>query len=211
LLTLDHLTVIAPTLKEGVKHVGDCLGIEVPFGTRHHYMGTHNHRLQLGKDVYLEIVALDPDGVDPGRPRWFGVNDPEQIRRDWEQGRRLKGWVAATAAIESAVLENPEFGEVVALPFDEPEFAFAIPTDGSLPSGGILPSLIDHRGDPTKMSDIPDLGARLVSFRLLHQEPEGIRATYDALNIDRPPETQAGSVFRYKAEIQTPNGLHILW
>jgi hypothetical protein len=65
LLKLDHLTVIAPTLSEAVSHVRDCLGLDVPFGSRHDYMGTHNHRLQLGNSVYLEIVALDPDGNDP--------------------------------------------------------------------------------------------------------------------------------------------------
>ncbi len=211
MLTLDHLTIISPTLIEGVEHVKDCLGIEVPFGTRHHYMGTHNHRLQLGQNVYLEIVALDPDGVDPGRARWFGVDDPDQVRSDWDEMRRLRGWVAAVSPIESLVRQQPQFGEVVPLPFNEPEFAFAIPADGSLPLGGVLPSLIDHRGDPTRMSDIPDLGARLMSFFVYHPEPEEIGATYNGLKIDRPPVARAGVVFRYEVEIATPDGLRTLW
>ena len=57
LLKLDHLTVIAPTLAEGVSHVQHCLDLDVPFGTRHDYMGTHNHRLQLGNSL-LEIVPI---------------------------------------------------------------------------------------------------------------------------------------------------------
>ena len=211
MLTLDHLTVIAPTLIEGVEHVHDCLGIEVPFGTRHHYMGTHNYRLQLGEKVYLEIVALDPDGINPGRARWFGVDDPSQVREDWEQGHRLRGWVAATTSIEEFVAHHPEFGEVVSLPFNEPEFAFAIPANGSLPLGGVLPSLIDHRDDATRMSDIPDLGARLISFVLQHPEPKEISATYYGLEIDRPPKIRAGAVFRYEAEIEMPDGLRTLW
>ncbi|MEL6127860.1 MAG: VOC family protein, partial [Pseudomonadota bacterium] len=202
MLSLDHLTIIAPTLREGVEHVRDCLGIDVPFGTRHLYMGTHNHRLQLGDGVYLEIVALDPDGVDPGRARWFGVDDAEQVRSDWEQNRRLRGWVAATTSIDGSVRQRSEFGDAVELPFDRPEFAFSIPADGSLPMGGVLPSLIDHRGDPTQMSGIPDAGARLMSFSLEHPHPEEIRAVYDSLKIDRPPEIRAGSVFRYEAQIE---------
>ncbi|WP_439710237.1 VOC family protein [Agrobacterium leguminum] len=63
MLKLDHLTVIAPTLAVGVAHVQRCLGLDVPFGTRHDYMGSHNHRLQLGNSVYLEIMALDPAGI----------------------------------------------------------------------------------------------------------------------------------------------------
>ncbi|MGO4676892.1 VOC family protein [Bosea sp. 2YAB26] len=45
MLTLDHLTVIAPTLVEGVAHVRSCLDLDVPFGQRHGYMGTYNHLL----------------------------------------------------------------------------------------------------------------------------------------------------------------------
>lgn len=79
MLKLDHITVIAPTLIEGVSHVQNCLDLEVPFGTRHDYMGTHNHRLQLGNNVYLEIVALDPAGTEPGRQRWFGLDNQEKV------------------------------------------------------------------------------------------------------------------------------------
>jgi len=211
MLALDHLTVVAPTLREGVAHVQDCLGLEVPFGTRHGYMGTHNHRLQLGDGVYLEIVAKDPDGVTPKRTRWFGVDDPVQVCEDWERGRRLRGWVAAAVRIEDLVAQYPAFGEVVPLPFSEPEFAFSIPVDGSLPQDGVLPSLIDHRDDPTKMSDIPDLGARLVSFALQHPEPEMVRTAYAELDIDRPPSVRFGPAMRYQAEIETSEGLRKLW
>lgn len=69
-------------LAEGVSHVRNCLGLDVPFGTRHEYMGTHNHRLQLGNSVYLEIVARDPNGIEPGRARRFGLDNQEQVRSD---------------------------------------------------------------------------------------------------------------------------------
>ena len=71
---LDHITVIAPTLGEGVMHVRDCLNLDIPFGARHTYMGTHNHRLQLGNRVYLEIVALDPNGKKPEEWRELSKN-----------------------------------------------------------------------------------------------------------------------------------------
>lgn len=203
MLTLDHLTVIAPTLHEGVDHVRACLDIDVPFGTRHDYMGTHNHRLQLGDGVYLEIVARDPDGMDPKRPRWFGLDNEDQVRADWDAGRRLRGWVAATTSIEALVAAHPAFGEVLGLPPSDPIFAFGIPRDGSLPLGGALPSLIDHHDDPTLMADIPDLGARLLSFTLDHPEPDVVAALYRELRIDRPPTIRAGTEIRYHAVIET--------
>lgn len=211
MLYLDHLTLVAPTLTEGVQHVKDCLGIEVPFGTKHYYMGTHNHRLQLGDNVYLEIVALDPDGTNPKRARWFGLDNQAKVREDWEQKQRLRGWVAATTSIDKVVSTRPEFGEVVSLPFNEPEFAFTIPVEGSLPMDGVLPSLIDHKDNPTEMSEIPDLGAQLISFTMRHPDPEKIESIYKELNINRPPEIRIGQSFRYEAVIKMPGGLCTLW
>lgn len=208
MLKLDHITVIAPTLTEGVAHVRDCLDIDVPFGTRHHYMGTHNHRLQLGDSVYLEIVALDPEGIEPGRARWFGLDNQEKVRSDWKEGRRLRGWVAGTDAIDSVVsTRRAIFGDKVLLPTVNPTFAFAIPEDGSLPLDGAAPSIIDHQGDPTSMASIPDLGARLRSLALEHPNPAAIETLYRELSIDRPPAIVAGPTLRYRAQIETPAGL----
>lgn len=208
MLKLDHLTVVAPTLAEGVAHVRSCLDLDVPFGQRHLYMGTYNHLLQLGDTVYLEIVALDPAGIEPGRRRWLGLDDQASVRRDWDAGRRLRGWVARTDRID-AVLAGREqiFGEKVAL---NASFDFSIPENGSLPLDGAMPSIIDRRGKARSMASIPDLGARLRSFSLEHPEPKKIAALYRALAIDRPPAVARGSVLRYLAEIETASGLREL-
>jgi len=215
MLKLDHLTIIAPTLADGVAHVRDCLGLVVPFGTRHLYMGTHNHRLQLGANRYLEIVALDPQGTNPPRARWFGLDDQEQVQADWAAGRRLRGWVANTPALAEILARHGAiFGESVPLPFAAPSFAFAIPSDGSLPLDGAVPSLIDHQGDPTSMAEIPDLGARLHAFTLEHPEADAIAALYRNLGRDLgiidPPHIVPGPELRYRARIDTPAGLREL-
>lgn len=208
---LDHLTVIAPTLAEGVAHVADCLGIDVPFGVRHSYMGTHNHRLQLGGSVYLEIVARDPEGFDPGRPRWFGVDDTAAVRAAWDAGQRLRGWVARTPDMDRSLAGRGDlFGAKAMLPWAAPSFAFSIPDDGGLPLDGAAPSLIDHRGDPTDLTEIPDLGARLLSLTLEHPDPEAIVALYRDLAIDRPPDVRRGPALRYRARIDTPKGVQEL-
>lgn len=205
MLRLDHLTVVAPTLAEGVSHVRSCLGLDVPFGVRHDYMGTHNHRLRLGGSVYLEIVALDPEETEPGRPRWFGLDDRERVRSDWDEGRRLRGWVAGTDAMDSLVLSHRAiFGDKVPLPGG---FDFAIPEDGSLPLDGAAPSLIGRRGLRESMAAIPDLGARLRSLTLEHPEPAAVERLYRELAVDRPPAVVPGPRLRYRARIETPGGL----
>ena len=208
MLKLDHITVIAPSLAEGVAHVRTCLDLDVPFGQRHASMGTHNHLLQLGDKVYLEIVALDPKVDAPGRPRWFGLDDQKKVRSDWDEGRRLRGWVARTDAID-AVIAGREgiFGQKVSLPTDNSSFDFAIPDDGSLPLDGAAPSIIDRRGKPRSMATIADLGARLRSFTLEHPDPAGVAALYRAMTVDRPPAVGRGRRLRYRAQIETPAGL----
>ena len=211
MLTLDHLTVIAPTLAEGVAHVAACLDLDVPFGQRHGYMGTHNHLLQLGDATYLEIVALDPSGDRPRIPRWFGLDDQATVRADWDAGRRLRGWVARADGIDAVLGHHPGiFGRTVALPWADPSFDFAIPDDGSLPLDGAAPSIIDRRGKPRAMASIADLGARLRSFSLEHPDQAAIQALYGQLAIDRPPVVTPGSVLRYCAKIDTPSGPRVL-
>ncbi|MDP3321111.1 MAG: VOC family protein, partial [Bosea sp. (in: a-proteobacteria)] len=207
-LHLDHLTVIAPSLAEGVAHVRACLDLDVPFGQRHAYLGTHNHLLQLGGSVYLEIVALDPEGRAPRRPRWFGLDDQASVRRAWDKGRRLRGWVARTDGID-AVLAGREniFGRKVALPFDDPTFDFAIPDDGSLPGDGAYPSLIDRRGKARSMATMADLGARLQAITLECPDPAAILRLYDAFAIDTRPLVQPGPALCYRASIETPAGV----
>jgi len=207
MLKLDHLTVIAPDLAEGVLHVRDCLGLDVPFGQRHAYMGTYNHLLQLGDSVYLEIVAIDPKAHPPDRPRWFGLDDRESVRRDWDEGRRLRGWVARSDAIDAVMAGHADiFGEKVALPTVNSAFDFSMPDDGSLPLDGAAPSIIDRRGRARAMNTIADLGARLKSFTLEHPAPAAVQALYRALKVERAPDVTKGLRLRYRAQIETPAG-----
>lgn len=212
MLKLDHLTVIAPTLSDGVEHVRACLDLDVPFGQRHDYMGTYNHLLQLGEKVYLEIIALDPDAQPPPRARWFGLDDKKTVMFDWDAGRRLRGWVARTDVMNTVLAGRESiFGRKVALPWTSSSFDFAMPDDGSLPLSGAAPSVIDRRGKARSMANIADLGARLESFSLQHPDATSLSQLYRTLDIDRPPTIMQGSELRYRARIETHAGVRELW
>lgn len=207
MLTLDHLSVIAPNLEEGVRHVRTCLDLDVPFGQRHVGMGSYNHLLQLGGTIYLEIVALDPEAGLPEIARWFGLNDQGKVRREWDAGQRLRGWVARVDEMDR-VLDGREaiFGRKVALPVGNPSFDFAVPDDGSLPLDGAAPSLIGRRGIPRSMATIADLGARLRAVSLEHPAADVISALLQEIGVDPLLTIRPGTDFRYRAQIETPSG-----
>lgn len=211
MLQLDHITVIAPSLAEGVAHVRSCLDLDVPFGRHHEYMGTYNHLLRLGEAVYLEIISINPDAPRPARPRWFGLDDQKSVRAAWDDGLRLRGWVARTGDIDRVLSEHGTLlGRKVELAANSTAFFFSIPPDGALPFGGAAPSIIDRRGRPPSVAAMADLGAVLRSLTVEHPDPDAVSALYRKLAIDAPPQAQMGDRIRYRARIQTPSGLREL-
>lgn len=208
MLQLDHITIIAPTLAEGVAHVRNRLDIDVPFGRRHQSMGTHNHLLRIGKGVYLEIIAIDPGAPRPAHPRWFGLSDETAVRVAWDSGFRLRGWVVRTTDIDSVLSKHgPVLGRKAQLVGGDSFFFFSIPDDGSLPLGGAAPSVIDRRGRPPPVDSMANHGAQLQALVLEHPDAEAITCLYEDLGIDTPPKVQKSDLFRFRATIQTFGGL----
>jgi Glyoxalase-like domain len=212
MLQLDHLTVIAPSLAEGVDHVRHCLGIDMPYGRAHPYMGTRNHLLRLGEDVYLEVIAIDPHATPPARPRWFGLDDQRAVRAAWDNGLRLRAWVARTADIDAVLpLHEAVVGRKTRFTVGDASFHFSLTPDGALARQGIAPAVIDRGQRPLPPSTLPDFGARLQRFTVAHPQPAQVTALYELLRINNAPTVRKGPVLRYHAEIQTPAGVKELY
>lgn len=212
MLKLDHLAIVAPTLAEGVAHARACLGLDMPEGGRHPQMGTRNHLLRLGDDVFLEVIAVDEEAPAPARRRWFGLDAADTVRADWEAGRRLRGWVARTDGLDGTLAAHPGlFGEAARLTRGELAWRFALRDDGAWPEDGLAPCVMDWgpRGNPAPA--MPDLGARLDRFVVEHPEPAVVAALHAALALRDPPAIEPGPAFRYRATIRTPAGLRTLF
>jgi len=207
MLKLDHLTVIAPSLGTGVEHVRTSLGIGVPHGGAHPEMGTHNHLLRLGDDLFLEVIAIDPHARAPAGPRWFGLDHPDAIQSAWEQGRRLRAWVARTDDLDAVLADHGDLlGRKTSVSRGDRSWSFSVREDGLLPAEGAAPSVIawGDRGCPA--SAMPDVGARLVTFVIEHPDPSWVKDLYTSLEVENPPEVYKGQQVRHWAVINTPNG-----
>jgi catechol 2,3-dioxygenase-like lactoylglutathione lyase family enzyme len=208
---LDHIAVIAPDLGTGVAWVREVLGVDMPAGGKHPEMGTHNHLVGLGPDVYLEVIAIDPDAPRPPHPRWFGLDDHEEVERYWREGRRLRGYVARCTGIAATIgAQAGTFGVPIRVSRGDRHWLFAVRADGQLPLDGAAPCLIDWLERGTPAPTMPDLGLRLQSLRVETPDPDALHAALDAIGMARKPEITRGLEVRLAATIATPGGVRVL-
>jgi len=212
MLKLDHLTIIAPSLKVGSDYVRERLGIDMPTGGKHPEMGTHNLLLRLSNEVFLEVIAVDPDAAPPGRPRWFGLDHGATIQSAWDDGFCLRGWVAQTEDLDRVLARHGDLlGQKTHVSRGERSWLFAVRSDGSLPDDGVAPSVISWGEQGSPAPAMRDLGAKLVSFHIEHPEPARVRDLYARLGVRNGPQVQHGPRFRYCAFIETPCGMRELY
>jgi hypothetical protein len=209
MLSLDHLTIIAPSLSEGVDHIRACLDLDIEDGRTHPEMGTHNRRLRLGDAIYLEVIAVDPGAPAPSGPRWFGLGNITTVRAHWMNGERLRGWVAHTGDIDAVLAAHGNLlGSKISIGRNS---QFSLLPDGALPFGGVLPSVIDRAGQASPVVAMTERGAKLLDFVLEHPAPAMVTALYEKLGIRNPPRVQEGPTLRYVAAIETASGVKLLY
>jgi hypothetical protein len=199
---LDHLVIAASSLAEGRDWVEDLLGVPAVGGGSHAAMGTHNALWGLGES-YLEVIAVDPGGKRPARPRWFGFDDP-QVQARLKHGPGLITWAVA---VDDICAVNPP------VPHDAPEnfarddlrWQVMLPRDAALPLDGAWPLTIHwtHGLHPAKR--LPDQGLRLERLEIAGQ---GVAQVQAALGpVDGPVSFAPGAgPLRLSARLQTPRG-----
>lgn len=179
---VDHLVYATPDLELGVEEIERLIGLTPTLGGQHPGRGTRNALLALGSDVYLEIVAPDPDQPPPARGRWLGV--------DAAAAGRLTTWAAKGSDLPSlrrrAVAQGVRLGAVRAgarQRADGVRLSWQLTDPDPLVAGGVIPFLIDW-GDSPHPSRSAAQGASLVDFRVEHPDVERVRRMLRALEVD---------------------------
>jgi len=203
---LDHLIVAAATLADGIDHVARATGVAPRHSGKHVKMGTHNALLRLGERAFLEVIAIDPEGARPARPRWFDL-DNKALQAELTERPRLIHWVARTTDIERAAARCPvPLGAVHPMERGDYRWRITIPDDGKPPGKGIVPTLIQWDVAEHPADSLPESGVSLAGFAGAHPEPDAVRAALAALGLAGVLPITYDPYARLAAMLRTPRG-----
>ena len=206
---IDHLIIGAATLEQGAAFVEETLGVAIPYGGVHEKMGTHNRLMQLGGEVYLEVIAINPDGEPPEFPRWCGLDDPH-VNRQLMKQPTLLAWVVNTKDIEKLLRQAVfSFGRSRPLSRGHLSWYFGLPDDGRLLAGGMLPYVIEWRTESHPSTNMADAGCRFRGLEIHHPYPSWLRsvlASIGAADLVGIHPLQKNRPPYLVAHIETPAG-----
>lgn len=207
---IDHFAIGADTLDQGVSAMQTTLGVTVPRGGKHDAMSTHNCVMQSGNESFFELIAIDPDApADPGRVRWFTLDDPATQARLADRPRALC-WVVGTDDLDAVIAASPvDLGEVVLFTRGDRSWRLTVPKDGHLPMGGLLPAFIEWSPGPHPSTGQQDLGVTLEQVQLAHPNPDELTGILRTLQVDHLcAVTQGDAALSFG--LNTPKGKVIL-
>lgn len=203
---IDHFAIGADTLEQGVADMEAMLGVTVPRGGKHDAMSTHNCVMQSGNESFFELIAIDPDApADPGRVRWFTLDDPATQTRLATRPRALC-WVVGTDDLDAVIAASPvDLGEVVLFTRGDRLWRLTVPKDGHLPMGGLLPAFIEWSPGPHPSTGQQALGVTLEKVQLTHPNPDDLTSILKTLGVDHLAQVSMGDA-ALSFELKTPNG-----
>ncbi len=203
---VDHLVYAAPSLDAGIEAMAERLGVTAAYGGKHTGIGTHNALLSLGRSVYLEIIAPDPDQPPPKEPLPFGLAELH------EPG--LVAWALAVTEIESraesARAADYDPGPVIAMTRALPEggeLSWRLCLRRPAAGDGLVPFLIQWEPGPHPSASSPG-GCTLTDLTAEHTRPDDISRMMSAVGVDLPLAEAARPALI--ATIDCPRGTVVL-
>ena len=201
-LLLDHIAISAETLDAGAEWVEMALGVPLVGEGKHTHMGTHNRLLSLG-DLYLEVIAIDPEAPKPAWPRWFDLDN-------FRGPPRLTNWICRTDDLDAALATAPDgTGTATDLQRGDYRWRFAVPASGKLPFDDRHPALIQWQGDLHPARALRDHGIRLTRLEITHPQAPALRAALHGLSDPRVV-IGLGPYHALRASFDTPQGPRVL-
>jgi hypothetical protein len=206
MLELDHIVLAAFSLEEGLAYAEEALGLSVPPGGKHAFMGTHNHLLKLSGGSYLEVIAIDSDAPAPPRSRWFNLDDGA-FRNSLIGNPRIVHWLLKTRTIETMVQAVPYATQaIINGKRGDLTWKITISPDGAMPFDGAFPSFIEWPEGPHVSERMDEKGCSLSRFTVKHPQAETIRRSLTPYFTDGRVHFEPSEHIAFAAVIETPRG-----
>lgn len=203
---IDHLVITAPDLTLGSNYIFQQLGVWPQPGGMHERMGTHNLLLKLGESLYLEIIAINPQSLPVGRPRWFELDDLPVDAKP-----KLTTWVVRTNNLPEAVRASPvSLGNIEPMNRGDLNWLITIPEDGIMPMNGIIPTLIQWQTTEHPAGRLINTDCSLVQLTIAHPEIKIIDQFLKTINCSCNIIMEKSANSLIKALVKTPTGICML-
>lgn len=173
-MELDHLVISAQDLPKTAAE------IDLPWlnGGHHADFGTYNRLLGLGPDIYLELIAIDPEAPSLDKTRWYNLDR-------FTGAPRFTHWVLRVDDLEAALDRfGAEFGEIHNLSRGDLRWRMAVPRSGVLPFDDCAPALIQW-DTPPPAPRLTDQGHRLRNLVVQHPQASDLKSLFEGLNDPR--------------------------
>ena len=205
---LDHIVLGSLDLERDGPALEAQFGCPAQGGGRHPGKGSRNLLWGLG-DVYLELIAPDPEQAVPAAGLPYGLSSPD-TQALLAEGPRLVTWAARSdaAAAEAAGCPAP-LGPLTPMSRGALSWLLTIPEDRIPPCGGLVPALIEWPGGGCPPAEAMAAGPmRLVS--LVRRPDAAAGAALGALGLaEAVPEGETGGR-PLRAVLDTPAGRVVL-
>lgn len=200
---IDHIAYAVPDLAKGCKDLEEKLGCQVIIGGRHLNNGTHNALVNLGNEIYLELLAIDQENIDIQAPRWMGV--------DIITEPRVTRWAIKSDDLTSELANLKKYNEGLAQSFEGSRkkqdgtilrWHMALPLPS--PEIELAPFAVDWKDSIHPTKSLPD-ECELIGIEFKDPNPSAIHELFSTLDIERP--VMQSDRPEIKLIIKSPNGI----
>ncbi len=203
---IDHIVIGADTLEQGITALYDVLGVTLPKASKHDAMSTHNCVAPVGNESFMEILSIDPDAPEPGRARWFDMDNPS-VQARFQVSPTAYHWVVGTTDLNAVMANSPiDLGEIVTFTRGDRSWRLNIPKDGSLSEEGLIPTFIEWSPGAHPSTGMADLGLLLDEVVLTHPAPNQLKERLEALGVSHLATVVEGNEKSVAFHIKKANG-----
>jgi hypothetical protein len=167
---IDHIVYACRNLEQGIKEIKEKTGVVAVYGGKHLDFGTHNALINIGNEVYLEIIAPDPSNQKIDPPRWMGVDlikdtgritrvalKSDDLEKDVEILRKISPKCAHWGKGSRKTSSGKDISWKMAYPLAEPLI-------------DLVPFMVEWKGDYHPTQDIPEM-MNLLQIDLYAENP----------------------------------------